>query len=83
MHLTRQQSLPLIYEDVKLDSGYRIDLFVQEKVIVEFKSVNELNHLHFAQLLTYLRLTDCKVGLLLNFNIVSLKNGIKRVVNNY
>ncbi|MCB9316684.1 MAG: GxxExxY protein [Lewinellaceae bacterium] len=81
--LTRQQALPLVYETVKLETGYRLDLFVAEKVIVEIKAVEELNQLHMAQLLTYLRLTGCKVGLLLNFNTVSLKQGIKRLVNNY
>ncbi|HNY02987.1 MAG TPA: GxxExxY protein [Bacteroidales bacterium] len=79
----RQKPLPLVYEEVKLDCGYRIDLIIGNKVIVEIKSVEALNDVHLAQILTYLRLSKCKVGLLINFNVVKLTNGIKRVVNNY
>lgn len=71
--------LPLIYEEVKLDCGYRIDLLVENEVIVELKTVSELNDIHLAQVLTYLRFSEKKVGLLINFNVKSLKNGIKRV----
>jgi len=78
----KQKSLPLIYEDVKLDIGYRIDIIVENKVIIELKAVETLNDVHFAQLLTYLKLTDCKLGMLINFNVALIKNGIKRVVNN-
>jgi GxxExxY protein len=77
----KQAELPLIYEDVKLDVGYRIDLFVERKLIVELKAVSELNDLHLAQVLTYLKLSDCKLGLLINFNTLLFKNGIRRVVN--
>jgi len=78
----KQKPLPLIYEDVKLDVGYRIDLFVENKVIIELKSVENLTDVHLAQILTYLKLSECKLGLLINFNVALIKNGIKRVVNN-
>lgn len=77
----RQQTLPLVYEDVKLDAGYRIDLLVENKVVVEVKAVECFTDVHRAQVITYLKLSKCKVGLLLNFNVVSLKNGIQRLVN--
>jgi GxxExxY protein len=83
LKVEKQKPLPLVYEDVKLDCGYRIDLFVENKVIVELKSVDALNDVHFAQALTCLRLTGCKIGLLINFNVVMLKEGIKRIANNY
>jgi len=73
--------LPLFYEEVRLDMGYRIDIIVEDKFIVEVKSVEKLNDVHLAQLLTYLRLSDCKLGLLINFNVKLLKEGVKRVVN--
>ena len=77
----KQKLLPLVYSDIKLEVGYRIDLFVEECVIIELKTVERLTDVHKAQLLTYLRLSQCKLGLLLNFNVLSLKDGIKRVVN--
>ncbi len=76
----KQKPLPLVYEEIKLEVGYRVDLFVNNKVIIEVKSVEALNDVHFAQLITYLRLSGCKVGLLMNFNVKHLKNGIKRLV---
>ena len=79
----KEKSLPLIYEEVKLDCGYRMDLMCDKKVIVEIKSLEALNEIHLAQILTYLKLTNCKVGLLINFNVLKLTNGIRRVVNNY
>jgi GxxExxY protein len=81
LKVEKQKALPLIYEEVKLDAGYRIDLLVENKVIVEIKSVAALNDLHLAQILTYLKISGCKLGLLINFNTVLFKNGIKRVVN--
>lgn len=78
----KQKALPLVYEEVRLDVGYRIDIIVENKLILEIKSVEALNDVHFAQLLTYLKLTDCKLGLLINFNVTLIKNGIKRIVNN-
>jgi len=77
----KQKLLPLVYFNVKLEAGYKIDLFVEDRVIVELKTVEKLTDVHKAQLLTYLRLSKCKLGLLLNFNVISLKDGIKRVVN--
>lgn len=77
----KQKALPLIYEDVKLDVGYRIDIIVENRFIIEIKSVESLNDVHLAQLLTYLKLSDCKLGLLINFNVKLLKDGVKRVIN--
>ena len=82
LEVEKQKALPLIYEEVKLDIGYRLDIMIENKLIVEIKSVDALNDIHFAQLLTYLKLTNCKLGMLINFNVVLIKNGIKRVVNN-
>lgn len=81
LSVEKQKALPLIYEEVKLDAGYRIDLLVENKVIIEIKSVEMLTDIHLAQVLTYLKLSDCKLGLLINFNVTLIKNGIKRVVN--
>jgi GxxExxY protein len=77
----KQKPMPLIYNDVKMDVGYRVDLMIDDKVIVEVKSVEAINDVHMAQVLTYLKLSDCKLGLLMNFNVSLLKNGIKRIVN--
>lgn len=82
LKVERQLILPLIYEDVKLASGFRIDMIVEDKIILELKSCEELNDVHVAQVLTYLRLSNCKLGLLINFNVTLLKDGIRRVVNN-
>ena len=82
LKVERQKPLPLIYKQVELDCGYRLDLFVEDLVIVEIKAVDQLAPIHQAQLLSYLKLSDCKVGLLINFNVKLLKNGIRRVVNN-
>ena len=75
-----QIALPVVYKEVKLDCGYRIDMRANKKVIVEVKSVEALNDIHLAQILTYLKLSNCKLGYLINFNVVKLKDGIKRVV---
>lgn len=75
-----EKALPLIYKEVNLDQGYRIDLLVEGKVVVELKTVEAFTDVHTAQVLTYLKLSGCKVGLLLNFNTKSLKNGIKRLI---
>lgn len=69
-------------EEVKLEIDYRIDLMVGDKVIIEVKSVDSLNDIHLAQVLTYLKLSNCKLGMLINFNVTLIKNGIRRVVNN-
>jgi GxxExxY protein len=73
--------LPLIYKEVKLDSGYRLDIFVNDKVIIEVKSVDRLAPIHDAQIISYLKIANCKVGLLINFNVKMVKDGIKRFVN--
>ncbi len=75
-----EKGLPLIYEDMKLECGYRMDLLVENRVVVELKCVEAFRDVHTAQLLTYLKLSGCKVGLLLNFYTKSLKNGIKRLI---
>jgi len=80
MHYRNQQELPVEYKGIKLDCGYRIDLLVEDLVILELKSVNSLEPIHDAQLLTYLKLTSVKVGLLINFNVPVLKQGIKRLM---
>jgi len=77
-----QAALPVVYDGLHLDSGYRIDLLVEDTVIVELKCVETLLPIHKAQLLTYLRLANKPLGLLLNFNVVHLREGIKRVLNN-
>ena len=83
LKVEQQKPLPVVYREVKLDCGYRLDLLVEEAVIVEVKAVDRLMAIHQAQLLSYLRLSGCKVGLLLNFNVKVLKDGIRRVVNNF
>jgi GxxExxY protein len=75
-----QKPMPLVYEEKNLDLGYRIDLFVEGKVIIEIKSVDVLNPVHFAQVMTYLKLSKCRIGFLINFNVKSLKDGIKRII---
>lgn len=81
LSIEKQKALPLIYEDIKMNLGYRLDLIVEEKVIVELKAVETLNDIHLAQLLTYLKLSNCKLGLLTNFNTLLFKDGVKRVIN--
>lgn len=76
-----QKPMPIIYKDVKLDHGYRIDLLVNNKVVIEIKTVEAFTDVHTAQVLTYLKLGNYKLGLLLNFYVTTLKNGIKRVIN--
>jgi GxxExxY protein len=77
----KEKPMPLIFEEVKLDCGYRLDLLVEKKLVIEIKSVEALNDIHLAQTLTYLKLGNYKLGLLMNFNVVLLKDGIKRIVN--
>ncbi len=76
----KEKALPLIYEEIKLDAGYRVDLLINSKLIVEINAIEALNHIHTAQVLTYLKLSGCRLGLLINFNVTLLKNGIKRLV---
>ena len=81
LDVKQQQALPVVYKEVKLDAGYRIDLLIENKVIVEIKSVDALADIHTAQLLTYLKLKDLKLGLLINFNSVRVIDGLKRILN--
>ena len=81
LKVEKQKQLPLVYEEVRLEVGYRIDIIIEDKFIVEIKSVEALNDVHLAQILTYLRLTNCKLGLLINFNVKLLKNGVRRIIN--
>jgi GxxExxY protein len=76
----KQKPLPLIYKDVHLEAGYRIDLLVEDCIVVEIKSIEMLAEIHMAQILTYLKLSKCGLGLLVNFNVLHLKDGIKRVI---
>lgn len=78
----KEVALPVVYDEVKLECGYRIDLWLERKVIVEIKSVDSLNDIHMAQILTYLKLSGNKLGYLINFNVPLIKDGIRRVVNN-
>ena len=81
-NIKRQKPIPVIYEEVKLEMGFRADIIVENKLIIEIKSVENIHDVHKKQLLTYLRLTDIKLGLLINFNESLLRHGITRVVNN-
>lgn len=83
LRVEKQKPLPLVYREVKLEVGYRVDLMVESCLILEIKSVDIINDIHLAQILTYLKLANCKHGLLINFNVVSLKHGIKRAINKY
>ena len=83
LKVEQQKPLPVVYREVELDCGYCLDLLVEESVIVEIKAVDRLAPIHQAQLLSYLRLSGCKVGLLINFNVKVLKDGIRRVVNDF
>ena len=81
LKVTKEKPMPIVYKEVKLNHGYRIDLLVEEKVVIEIKTVEAFNDVHTAQVLTYLRLGKYKLGLLLNFHTTILKNGIKRIIN--
>jgi len=81
LRVERQKAIPVIWNEMKLELGFRADLIIEEKVVVELKSVQELHPIHPKQLLTYLKLTECKLGLLINFNETLIKNGITRIVN--
>ncbi len=81
LKVSQQLPMPIIYKEVKLDHGYRMDLLIQDRVVVEIKSVEFITTVHDAQLLTYLKLGNFKLGLILNFNTSVLKNGIRRMVN--
>jgi len=76
----RQKAIPVVYKEIKLDCGYRADLIVENKVIIELKTVDEFNPVHEAQILTYIKFAEKKLGLLINFNVLRLKDGIKRYI---
>ena len=78
--IEKEKAMPLVYKEIKLDAGYRIDLLIENKLIVEIKSTDALTDIHAAQVLTYLKLSGCRVGLLVNFNVTHLKTGIRRLV---
>jgi GxxExxY protein len=82
LKVEKQKPLPLIYKEIRLDAGYRLDLLVEDKVVIELKSVEAINDIHIAQVITYLKLSGCKLGLLMNFNVLRLVDGLKRLVNN-
>jgi len=82
LKIKRQQAIPVVWDDIKFDHGFRADLIVENKVIIEIKSVESIAPVHHKQLLTYLKLTDMKLGLLINFNEALIKHGIHRIVNN-
>ncbi len=79
--IQKEKPMPLVFEGVHLECGYRIDILVENKVVIEVKSVDSLNDIHLAQTLTYLKLGNFRLGLLINFNVLLLKQGIKRVIN--
>jgi GxxExxY protein len=81
LKVEQQKPIPIIYEEVKLECGYRLDLLVEDRVIIEIKTVDSFHPIHLAQLLTYLKLSNHKLGLLINFNVQHLRDGIKRVAN--
>ena len=81
LKVRKEVPMPIVYKEVKLNHGYRIDLLVENKVVIELKTVEELNEVHTAQVLTYLKLGSYRLGLLLNFNVTMLKSGIKRIIN--
>ena len=81
LYVEKQKVLPLAYEGIKLDAGFRIDLIIENKFIIELKAVEAFNDLHMAQILTYLKLSRCKLGMLMNFNTVYFRDGVKRVIN--
>ncbi len=82
LEVKQQVPMPFVYKDIKLDTGYRLDILVENKLIIEIKSVETLAPVHFSQVLTYLKLSELKLGLLINFNTKLMKEGIHRVVNN-
>ena len=83
LSVEKEKPLPLVYEEVKLDCGYRMDLVIEGRIVVEVKSVDALTDIHLAQVLTYLKLNNNRFGLLINFYVLKLKDGIRRVVNGY
>lgn len=81
LFVEKEKIMPLVFEDVRLDCGYRIDILVENKLVLELKSIEALNDVHLAQTLTYMKLGNYKLGLLMNFNVARLKDGLKRIAN--
>jgi GxxExxY protein len=81
LKVEKEKAMPLVFEDVKLECGYRLDLLVENKVVIEIKSVEALTDIHMAQTLTYLKLGNYKLGLLINFNVLKVKDGLRRIIN--
>ena len=81
LYVEKEKPMPLVFEEVHLDCGYRIDLLVENSIVIELKSIKKIEEIHLAQILTYMKLGNYQVGLIINFNVPSLKDGIKRVVN--
>ena len=82
LSVVKEQAIPVIFEEIRMECGYRADLIVETKLVVEVKSIDAIADVHVARTLTYLKFANCKLGLVINFNVTLLKNGIKRVVNN-
>jgi GxxExxY protein len=80
LYVEKEKPLPLIYEEIRMDCGYRLDIVVENKLIIEVKAVESLNDIHLAQVLTYLKVSGCKLGLLINFNVLKVKDGIRRII---
>lgn len=83
LKVEKEKPIALIYKDIVMDCGFRVDLFVEDKIILELKSIEKLNDIHIAQVLTYLKLANAQIGLLMNFNVFRLKDGLKRLINKY
>ncbi len=83
LKVERQKPIPLMHEEVKMDAGFRADLILEDKLLLELKSIESIADVHYKQVQTYLKLTGLKLGLLLNFNVVYLKDGIRRIINTY
>jgi GxxExxY protein len=83
LFVEKEKPMPVVFEEVELDCGFRLDLLIERRIVIECKSVKALDDVHLAQILTYLKLGDFRTGLLINFNVTLLKNGIKRVKNGY
>ena len=81
LKVVKEQPMPIVYKNIKLDHGYRMDLLIEDKVVVELKTVDNFTDVHYAQVLTYLKLGDYKLGLLINFHVKLLKDGLKRIIN--
>ena len=81
LYVEKERPLPLIYKEIRMDCGYRLDLLVENKIIVEIKAVEALNDIHLAHALTYLKVSGCKLGLLMNFNVLKIKDGVRRVIH--